>query len=81
VHPLASSFGKLPVPALALWSEKDEYGYLKDQRPLLDRWEKAAAGKLEARVVKGASHGVAEVDAQGELVDIVVEWLKRHHEG
>lgn len=78
VHPLSTSFGKLPVPALALWSEKDEYGYLKDQGPLLERWTVAAKGKLETKVIKGATHGVSEVEGQKELVQSTVDWLERH---
>ena len=58
-----------------LWSEKDEYGYLDDQRPLLDRWIAASNGKLSAKVVTGATHGVKEETSQRELCDLTVGWL------
>jgi pimeloyl-ACP methyl ester carboxylesterase len=76
VHPLSSSFGKLSAPALALCGEKDEC-YHTDPIPVMDRWVKAANGKLEAKLVPGAGHSVKEPDAQVELCKMVIEWLGR----
>ena len=76
VHPLNKSFGTLPKPALALWSEKDEYRFLDDQRPLLQRWEAAAKGKLHTVIIKNADHSVVDEKPQKDLCDAVVDWLK-----
>ena len=76
VHPLSTSFGKLPVPALALWSEKEEHAFYTDINAHLDRWVKAANGKLETKIIKGAMHAVPEEPAQEQLCEEVVTWLK-----
>lgn len=78
VHPLSKSFGTLPVPALALWSEKDEYGHLSDQNPLLQRWSDAAKGKLTTVVVKDGNHAVTAEGPQKELCTAVVGWLREN---
>ncbi|TXT04283.1 hypothetical protein VHUM_04170 [Vanrija humicola] len=79
IHPLSSSFGKLSAPALALWCEKDHCAVLPDQTPLLRRWEAASQGKLEWRILLGASHTVDEGDAQEAMCSHVVTWLHRFH--
>ncbi|WOO79990.1 UPF0613 protein [Vanrija pseudolonga] len=76
-HPLSTSFGKLSTPALALWCEKDHCAVLPDQTPLLRRWEAASRGKLEWRILLGATHTVEEDDAQEAMSSHIVTWLKR----
>jgi hypothetical protein len=76
IHPLNKSFGTLPTPALALWSEKDEYGFLDDQTPLLRRWETAAGGKLRTVTIKDADHAVSKEQPQADLCAAVVDWLQ-----
>ena len=75
VHPLSTSFGKLQTPALALWSEKDECGFLPDQQVLLDRWIAASNGKLTTKIVEGANHGVEDPKGQKLLCEITIGWL------
>jgi len=43
----------------------------------LKRWEAAAGGKLETRIIKGASHAVEEDEARVILCEEVVGWLRR----
>lgn len=74
-HPLDQSFGKLDVPALALFSEKDEFAHVKDVPAHLGRWEKAAGGKLDTHVVAGASHAVDEARHWPDLCAATVKWL------
>lgn len=76
-HPLSQSFGQISAPALALYSEKDEFGKLPDVRATMRSWEEAAGGKLEAKVLMGASHAVAEFEARNKLFEEVVGWLRR----
>ena len=78
VHPLSKSFGTLPVPALALWSEKDEYGFLPDQAPLLQRWRDASKGKLTTVIVKEGNHAVTAEGPQKDLCEAVIAWLQEN---
>lgn len=80
VHPLSTSFGRLSAPALALWCEGDHCGN-GDQRPLLRRWEAAAAGKLAWHVLEGATHCVEEAGPQAVLAEQVVGWLAQLRSG
>ncbi|KAL1409298.1 hypothetical protein Q8F55_003277 [Vanrija albida] len=79
-HPLSTSFGKMSAPALALWCEKDHCAVLPDQKPLLRRWEAASGGKLEWRILLGASHMVDQEDAQQAMSTHIVTWLARFSE-
>lgn len=81
-HPLSTSFGSLSVPALALWSEKDEFNTLSPEAraALLDRWRAAGGEKLQVSVVKNADHAVKEVETQEDMCGVVVDWLKRNFE-
>ncbi|KAL1405355.1 hypothetical protein Q8F55_008986 [Vanrija albida] len=74
-HPLDESFGRLAAPALALYSEKDEYAHVPDIDAHLARWVKAAHGKLDTHVVKGANHAVEDPAHQDDLAAAVVAWL------
>lgn len=75
VHPLDESFGKLSAPALALYSEKDEYSHVPDIDAHIARWVKASHGKLDTHVVKGANHAVEDPAHQVDLAAAVVAWL------
>ncbi|ORY26999.1 hypothetical protein BCR39DRAFT_578327 [Naematelia encephala] len=75
-HPLSASFGKLSAPALVLYSEKDEYGRLPDKTATLKSWEKAANGKLTAKIIEGADHAVTGELERENLCTEVVGWLK-----
>ena len=75
VHPLSKSFGALTVPALALWSENDQFSRVVSPQDLLMRWEKAGQGRLQARIIKGASHAVEEHQGQKQLCHEIVGWL------
>ncbi|TXT04854.1 hypothetical protein VHUM_03937 [Vanrija humicola] len=74
-HPLDESFGRLSAPALALYSEKDEYAHVPDIDAHIARWVKAAHGKLDTHVVKGANHAVEDPAHQVDLAAAVVAWL------
>ncbi|WWD22625.1 hypothetical protein CI109_107118 [Kwoniella shandongensis] len=76
-HSLSDSFGVLSAPALALYSEKDAPYQVAKPEDLLPRWAEAAKGKLEWRILKGASHEVPEPEAQVIVCEEVVGWLKR----
>jgi hypothetical protein len=78
-HPLSNTFGKLPVPALAIYSAKDEHIQLGPPAPLLARWQQMAKehGKdLVTKVING-SHDLKEKEATEELARVVVDWVKR----
>jgi hypothetical protein len=77
-HPLDESFGAISVPALALFSEKDEFGHVPDVDAHLARWRKAAKGKLETHVVAGASHAVDDAAHWPDLCAATVTWLQKH---
>ncbi|KLT39701.1 DUF1749-domain-containing protein [Cutaneotrichosporon oleaginosum] len=77
-HPLSESFGALSVPALALFSEKDEFGHVADVDAHLARWRKAAKGKLETHVVDGANHAVEDAAHWPDLCAATVAWLQKH---
>ncbi|ORY23282.1 hypothetical protein BCR39DRAFT_549688 [Naematelia encephala] len=80
-HPLDTSFGKLTVPVLAIWSGKDEYSKAKDyNRPLLERWQDASHGKLEFDIIKNASHAVVDDKDRKILCGLVVDWLNKYFE-
>lgn len=76
-HPLSSSFGKLEVPCLVLFSEKDEYVHVEDVPAMLSKWRDTANGKLETVIVRGASHAV-ETQGKEQLCAAVVAWLTEH---
>ncbi|KAK8844822.1 hypothetical protein IAR55_006672 [Kwoniella newhampshirensis] len=76
-HSLSDSFGVLSAPALALYSEKDAEYQVAKPEDLLPRWADAAKGKLEWRILKGASHDVSEPEAQVVVCDEVLGWLRR----
>ncbi|BEI83793.1 hypothetical protein CcaverHIS002_0403970 [Cutaneotrichosporon cavernicola] len=77
-HPLDGSFGALNVPALALFSEKDEYGHVPDVEAHLARWREAAKGRLETRIVRGANHAVEDAAHWPDLCAATVGWLQKH---
>ncbi|KAK4688240.1 hypothetical protein P7C73_g1865, partial [Tremellales sp. Uapishka_1] len=77
LHPLSDSFGRLSVPALALFSSKDQENQLGDKEALMERWMAAAEGKLEAKMIEGASHDITEEDARADLCEEVIGWLSR----
>ncbi|GMK58736.1 hypothetical protein CspeluHIS016_0601780 [Cutaneotrichosporon spelunceum] len=77
-HPLAESFGALPVPVLALFSEKDEYAHVPDVEAHLARWRTASKGKLETHVVPGANHAVDDEAHWPDLCVATVSWLQKH---
>ncbi|ORY23281.1 hypothetical protein BCR39DRAFT_549686 [Naematelia encephala] len=78
-HPISKSFGKLPVPTLALWGGKDELGMPFDKvSPALKRWEEASRGQLETCVIDNASHAVTDDKDRAILGEMVVEWLTKH---
>jgi alpha-beta hydrolase superfamily lysophospholipase len=74
-HPLNSSFGKLPVPTLALFSSADAAYQTGDVKEKLKKWEGIAQGKLTTRYIDGASHDVVEPEAQEIMCKEVVDWL------
>lgn len=76
-HPLSTSFGALSAPALALFSEKDEFHHIADVPAHLARWREAAGGeqKLRTVIVPDADHAVHDAKAQEVLVQAVVKWL------
>ncbi len=78
VHPLSTSFGRLPVPVRALWMEKDHCANLPDQRVLLRRWEAVSGSMLSWTVVQGATHCAEEEEAQQALCEDVSAWLSAH---
>lgn len=77
VHSLSTSFGALTAPALALFSEKDAEWIVARPEDLLPKWADAANGKLEWRIIKGASHDVNEKEAQAVLCEDVLSWLRK----
>lgn len=77
-HPLDQSFGQLDVPALALFSEKDEFAHVPDVYAHLGRWVAASGGRLSTHVVKGASHAVDDAAHWPDLCAATVAWLQKH---
>jgi alpha-beta hydrolase superfamily lysophospholipase len=75
-HPLKSSFGKLPVPTLALFSSADAAYQKGDIREKLAKWESLSGGRLTTKYIDGASHDVVEKEAQAVLCREVVDWFK-----
>lgn len=75
-HPLKSSFGKLPVPTLALFSSADAAYQTGDIKEKLAKWESLSNGKLTTRYIEGASHDVVEAEAQVVLCKEVLDWFK-----
>lgn len=65
------------APGLAIYSEKDEYGKNTDLEGMLSKWETAAGGKLETKILRGTSHAVGDDEGKIELGKEVVGWLKR----
>lgn len=78
-HPLSQSFGKFSAPALALFSEKDEYVPPTFTYPgdLGERWAEACPTGLEWKVIPGAGHAVERAEDREVLAKEVVGWLKR----
>ncbi|KAL7418990.1 hypothetical protein Q5752_006674 [Cryptotrichosporon argae] len=80
-HPLAATFGKLDRPVLALFSEKDEFrpatAGLPTPEDVLARWAQVSNGRLEWRIIPGASHAVEQDEARGVMIGEVLHWLKR----
>lgn len=79
-HPLSQSFGKLEQPALALFSEKDEYAHIPDIKSHLAKWEKIGKGKLSTAIVPGATHAVDDEKLWPLLTKEVVGWLQKNFE-
>ncbi|WVN87622.1 uncharacterized protein L203_102805 [Cryptococcus depauperatus CBS 7841] len=77
VHSLSTSFGALTAPVLALYAEKDTKHQVAPPEKRLTEWEKAARGKLDWKILKGASHDVSEEEPQKALNREVLFWLKR----
>ena len=75
-HPLKSSFGKLPVLTLALFSSADAAYQRGDIREKLVKWESLSNGKLTTRYIEGASHDVVEDEAQAVLCREILDWIK-----
>ncbi|WVR03042.1 hypothetical protein IAU60_000031 [Kwoniella sp. DSM 27419] len=75
-HSLSTSFGRLAAPALILYSDGDIQHQEGDVSAKLERWQAAAKGKLEYKLLVGASHDVCETEPQAVLCETVVEWLK-----
>jgi alpha-beta hydrolase superfamily lysophospholipase len=75
-HPLKSSFGKLPVPTLALFSSADAAYQKGDIKEKLAKWESLSNGKLTTKYIEGASHDVVEEAAQVVLCREVLDWFK-----
>jgi len=76
-HPLTESFGKLSAPALALFSEKDEFAHIANPQELLDKWTSVANGKLTTTIIKGANHAVEDPAHHPALTGEVVAWLQK----
>lgn len=76
-HPLSTSFGALRTPALALFSEKDEFAHIPDPQVVLDRWVGLANGHLSTAIVPGASHAVNDPAHQPALVAETLSWLEK----
>ncbi|TYJ53808.1 hypothetical protein B9479_005569 [Cryptococcus floricola] len=76
-HSLSSSFGALTTPALALYAEGDAKYQVAHPTELLPRWAEAAKGKLQWRILEGASHGVEEEGPQGVLCEEVLKFVKQ----
>lgn len=77
-------FAASPVPLLLLLSGDDEYypSYLDGHEPkeqILTRWREGSEGKISplSEVLRGASHNVAEEEAQEQLIGAVVAFLQR----
>lgn len=77
-HPLSESFGRLSVPALALYSEKDEYAHIADPEAHLARWRAAAKGHLTTVIIKDANHAVEDAKLHEGFCNEVVGWLGKH---
>ena len=75
-HPLKSSFGKLPVPTLALFSSADAAYQKGTINEKLAKWESLSNGKLTTKYIEGASHDVVEEAAQVVLCREVLDWFK-----
>jgi alpha-beta hydrolase superfamily lysophospholipase len=77
-HPLQSSFGKLPVPTLALFSSADAAYQTGDIKEKLKKWESLSGGKLSTVYVDGASHDVVEKEAQEVLCREILGWFEKN---
>ncbi|WRT63145.1 uncharacterized protein IL334_000048 [Kwoniella shivajii] len=76
-HSLSDSFGSLSAPTLALYAEEDIKYQEGDVIEKIKRWEEASKGKLQWRLLKNASHDVAQPEAQKYLCEEVIGWLKQ----
>lgn len=78
-HPLSESFGRFSAPALALWSENDEFAW-KGAPPVQERFDRWTAAmpegvSLRCAVIPGADHEVHQEEAQGVLMEEVKRFI------
>ncbi|WVQ72182.1 hypothetical protein IAR50_001727 [Cryptococcus sp. DSM 104548] len=76
-HSLSDSFGALTTPALALYAEGDAKYQVAPPQELLPKWAEAAKGKLQWKILEGATHGVEEEGPQAVLCEEVLKFIKQ----
>lgn len=77
---LEGTFGKISVPMVILYGEKDEFVPSSvDRQALVDKWKSVVKKELwyeKSKVLKNASHTIEDLEAVEEMVSIVSDFVK-----